>query len=117
MATFRWVGGRNRSPWRGFWQPTLTVHDPNPPLNLESPAAGGEVTGTGVLVSGNSVAIGACLSAALGSGALVAPTPTLAGVGIGSSVGSGVLADSAATITGAGTSTALGTGALTDQVS
>lgn len=23
------------------WQPTLTVHDPNPPITLESPAAGG----------------------------------------------------------------------------
>lgn len=34
------------------WAPTLTVHDPNPPITLESPAAGGVV---GPLLNGHLV--------------------------------------------------------------
>jgi hypothetical protein len=28
------------------WAPTLTNHDPNPPITIESPTGGGEITGT-----------------------------------------------------------------------
>ena len=55
MHNMRNVGGRLLTPaWAQFWQPTLTSHDPNPPLTLESPAAAPAVTasiGRGLVTS------------------------------------------------------------------
>jgi len=45
MSFSAWLGGikgvRFWSRARLQWAPTLTVHDPNPPINLETPATGG----------------------------------------------------------------------------
>ena len=45
-----WLQGRQRAGWPGYgrsrwqWQPTLTTHDPNPPLTLETASGTVDVT-------------------------------------------------------------------------
>ena len=42
MHNRRNIGGRFLTPeWAKLWQPTLTNHDPSPPITLESPVIGG----------------------------------------------------------------------------
>src|SRR3990172_9493630 len=39
MWNFRWSGTRIFQPTRFQWQPTLSTHDPNPPITLNNPDA------------------------------------------------------------------------------
>lgn len=78
MIGFRYLSSRWRSPAALQWAPTLTAHDPNPPLVLEDPA-GGTITYTyagtgGITLSG--AATLAKTKAAVASGGL-----TIAGSG------------------------------------
>lgn len=46
MISWSTIGSLFRRATALQWAPTLAAHDPNPPLNLEDPAAGGGITGT-----------------------------------------------------------------------
>lgn len=73
----RGLGFRLRSSWQ--WQPTLTAHDPNPPIILEDPAGGGPVT---LIAGSNTVTLTAPTASLVASGASVTPFRMLMGVGV-----------------------------------
>ena len=113
-------GGRAgpRTPLAGFWQPpsTLDAADPSiPNLPLESPGAGGGITGTGALVAQSATLAGVGISASRGTGSLVAQAAALTGVGKSASRGIGSLAAQAAVLAGIGKSASRGTGSLVSQ--
>jgi len=35
MTQYRFANGKRFNAWVLYWQPTLTAHDPNPPITLE----------------------------------------------------------------------------------
>jgi hypothetical protein len=129
MSFSTWRGGLWGAglwnPARLQWAPTLTSHDPNPPITLENAAGGGGVSGTlsqtlGALIAAGTAGVAVSGSAGLTLGALtLTATATVAVSGTGAAtlgvlteVGTGAVAVGGSLARTLGTLTALGSGGI-----